>query len=51
MLEKNKLYDAKICDYTAEGQGIAKIEGCTVFIPRGYADFGKFSVLEKAFRH
>ena len=33
MLEKNKLYDAEICDYTAEGQGVAKIDGCTVFIP------------------
>ncbi len=33
MLEKNKLYEAVICDYTAEGQGVAKIEGCAVFIP------------------
>ncbi len=33
MLEKNKVYDAKISDYTAEGQGVAKIEGCAVFIP------------------
>ena len=33
MLEKNKIYEAVISDYTAEGQGIAKIEGCAVFIP------------------
>jgi len=33
MLEKNKIYEAVIVDYTAEGQGIAKIEGCAVFIP------------------
>ena len=33
MLEKNKIYTATICDYTAEGQGIAKIEGCAVFVP------------------
>ena len=33
MLEKGKIYEAVICDYTAEGQGIAKIDGCAVFIP------------------
>ncbi len=33
MLEKNGIYEAVICDYTAEGQGIAKIEGCAVFVP------------------
>ena len=33
MLIKNQIYEAVICDYTAEGQGIAKIEGCAVFIP------------------
>ena len=33
MLEKNKIYETVICDYTAEGQGVAKIEGCAVFIP------------------
>ena len=33
MLEKNKIYEAVITDYTAEGQGVAKIEGCAVFIP------------------
>ena len=48
MLEKNAIYDALICDYTAEGQGIAKIEGCAVFIPN--AIFGeKYTVrIEKA---
>ena len=39
MLEKNKIYEAVICDYTAEGQGIAKIDGCAVFIPN--AIFGE----------
>ena len=33
MLIKKLIYDAVICDYTAQGQGIAKIEGCAVFIP------------------
>ena len=33
MLEKGKIYDAVISDYTAEGQGVAKIDGCAVFIP------------------
>ena len=33
MLTKNQVYEATICDYTAEGQGIAKIDGCVVFIP------------------
>ena len=33
MLQKNQIYTATICDYTAEGQGVAKIEGCAVFVP------------------
>ena len=33
MLEKNRIYETVICDYTAEGQGVAKIEGCAVFVP------------------
>ena len=33
MLTKNQIYETKIVDYTAEGQGIAKIEGCAVFVP------------------
>ena len=33
MLEKNKIYEAEVVDYTAEGQGIAKVEGCAVFLP------------------
>ena len=33
MLEKGKLYEAQILDYTAEGQGVAKIDGCVVFVP------------------
>ena len=37
MLEKNKIYETQICDYTAEGQGVAKIEGCAVFIPNAVA--------------
>ena len=37
MLIKNQIYEAEICDYTAEGQGIAKIDGCVVFIPNAIA--------------
>ena len=33
MLEKGKIYEALVSDYTSEGQGVAKIEGCAVFIP------------------
>ena len=33
MLNKGAVYETVICDYTAQGQGIAKIEGCAVFIP------------------
>ena len=33
MLIKNQIYEAVISDYTAEGQAVAKIEGCAVFIP------------------
>ncbi len=33
MLQKNAVYEAEIIDYTAQGQGVAKIEGCAVFIP------------------
>ena len=39
MLEKGKIYEAVITDYTSEGQGVAKIEGCAVFIPN--AIFGE----------
>ena len=37
MLIKNQVYEAVITDYTAEGQGVAKIEGCAVFIPNAIA--------------
>ena len=37
MLVKNQIYETTIVDYTAEGQGIAKIEGCAVFIPNAIA--------------
>ena len=37
MLEKGKIYEAQIVDYTAEGQGVAKIEGCAVFVPNAIA--------------
>ncbi len=37
MLEKNKIYDAQIGDYTAQGQGVAKVDGCVVFVPNAIA--------------
>lgn len=37
MLIKNQIYEAQITDYTAEGQGVAHIEGCAVFIPNAIA--------------
>ena len=33
MLEKSKQYEAVVTDYTAEGQGVAHVDGCAVFIP------------------
>ena len=37
MLEKNQIYETVITDYTTEGQGIAHIDGITVFIPNAIA--------------
>ena len=37
MLNKNEIYEALITDYTAEGQGIAHIDGIAVFIPNAIA--------------
>ncbi len=48
MLEKGKIYEAVICDYTAEGQGVAKIEGCAVFIPNAIAGERCLVRIEKA---
>ena len=33
MLEKNGIYEAEICDYTSGGDGVARVEGCAVFVP------------------
>ena len=33
MLIKGAVYETTVCDYTAGGDGIAKVEGCAVFIP------------------
>ena len=48
MLEKGKIYEAVISDYTAEGQGVAKIEGCAVFIPNAIARERVLVRIEKA---
>ncbi len=48
MLEKNKIYEARISDYTSEGQGIAKIEGCAVFIPNAICGEKVLVRIEKA---
>lgn len=37
MLIKNQIYETVVTDYTAEGQGVAHIEGCAVFIPNAIA--------------
>ena len=37
MLIKNQIYETTVTDYTTEGQGIAHIEGCAVFIPNAIA--------------
>ncbi len=48
MLEKNKVYEALICDYTAEGLGVAKIDGCAVFVPNAVAGETCLIRIEKA---
>ncbi len=37
MLTPSAIYSAEITDYTAEGMGVAHIEGCAVFIPNAIA--------------
>ncbi|MBQ8796575.1 MAG: 23S rRNA (uracil(1939)-C(5))-methyltransferase RlmD [Oscillospiraceae bacterium] len=37
MLIKNQIYEALVTDYTSEGQGVAHVEGCAVFIPNAIA--------------
>ena len=48
MLVKNQIYEAVISDYTAQGQGIAKIEGCAVFIPNAIVGETCLVRIEKA---
>ena len=48
MLEKGKIYEALISDYTSEGQGVAKVEGCAVFIPNAIAGERVLVRIEKA---
>jgi len=48
MLNKNQVYETVICDYTAEGQGVAKIEGCAVFIPNAIKGERVLVRIEKA---
>ena len=37
MLIKNQTYETTVTDYTAEGQGVAHVEGCAVFLPNAIA--------------
>ncbi len=37
MLIKNEIYEATVTDYTTDGQGVAHIDGCAVFIPNAIA--------------
>ena len=48
MLIKNQIYEAQIVDYTTEGQGIAKIDGCVVFIPNAIVGEKCLVRIEKA---
>ena len=48
MLEKNKQYEAVVTDYTAEGQGVAHVEGCVVFLPNAIAGEKYLVRIEKA---
>lgn len=48
MLNKNAEYETLITDYTDEGQGVAHIEGCVVFIPNAIAGERVLVRIEKA---
>jgi len=48
MLEKSKQYEAVVTDYTAEGQGVAHVEGCAVFVPNAIAGEKYLIRIEKA---
>ena len=48
MLLKNEIYEAVVTDYTADGQGVAHIEGCAVFLPNAIAGERYTVRIEKA---
>ena len=48
MLVKNQIYETVITDYTSEGQGVAHIEGCAVFIPNAIRGERVLVRIEKA---
>ena len=48
MLIKGQVYETVITDYTTEGQGVAHIEGCAVFIPNAVAGERVMVRIEKA---
>ena len=48
MLVKNQQYEAVVTDYTAEGQGVAHVEGCAVFLPNAIAGEKYIIRIEKA---
>jgi len=48
MLIKNQIYEALVTDYTAQGQGVAHIDGCAVFIPNAIAGERVTIRIEKA---
>ncbi len=48
MLIKHQIYETTVTDYTAEGQGVAHVEGCAVFIPNAIAGEKVTVRIEKA---
>ena len=48
MLTRNQIYEAVITDYTSEGQGVAHIDGCAVFIPNAIRGEKYMVRIEKA---
>ena len=48
MLNKNQIYETVVTDYTAEGQGVAHVEGCAVFIPNAIVGERVLVRIEKA---
>ena len=48
-MKKNEIYTAEIIDYTAEGNGVCRIDGMAVFVPNAaVGDIADIRILKPA---